>query len=56
MDSAILYSVYAFTVIFSTISIAQPEGTCQASNCQFSNIKALDQLIESKIVSGKLAT
>ena len=52
MDSAILYSVYAVTVIFST---AQAEGTCQTCNCQFNNVQLLNQLIESKIASGKQA-
>ena len=57
MDSTVLYLVYTITVtvIFSTVSKAQPEGTCKACNCQLNNVEVLDRLIESKIASGKLA-
>ena len=52
MTSVILYSVYAIT---STVS-GEEGGTCKACNCQFNNVEVFNQLIESKIASGKLAT
>ena len=50
MDSAILYAIIALF----TVSV-QGEGTCKVCNCQLNNVQVLDQLIESKIASGKLA-
>ena len=55
MASVILYSVCAIIAITSTVS-GEEGGTCTACNCQFNNIEVLDQLIESRIASGKLAT
>ena len=55
MASVILYSVYAIIAITSTVS-GQEGGTCRACNCQLNNIEVLNQLIESKIASGKLVT
>ena len=55
MVSVILYSVCAIIAITSTVS-GEEGGACKACNCQFSNVEVLDQLIESKIASGKLAT
>ena len=55
MASVILYSVCAIIAITSTVS-GEEGGTCTACNCQFNNVEVLDQLIESKIASGKLAT
>ena len=53
MASIILYSVYAITVIVSTVS-GQEGGTCQPCNCQFNNVEVLNQLIKSNIAAGKL--
>ena len=55
MALVILYSVCAIIAITSTVS-GEEGGTCTACNCQFNNVEVLDQLIESKIASGKLAT
>ena len=55
MASVIFYSVYAVVAIVSAVSGGEG-GTCQACNCQFNNGEVLNQLIESKIASGKLAT
>ena len=52
MASVILYSVCAIIAIISTIS-GQEGGTCTACNCQFDNLEVFNQLIESKIASGK---
>ena len=54
MASVIIYSVCAIIAITSTVS-GEEGGTCRACNCQFNNVEVLDQLIESKIASGKLA-
>ena len=53
MASVIFYAIIAVT---STVSVAQEGGTCHACNCQFNNAELLNQLIESKIASGELAT
>ena len=55
MALVILYSVCAIIAITSTVS-GEEGGTCKACNCQFNNVKVLNQLIELKIASGKLAT
>ena len=55
MASVILYSVCAIIAITSAVS-GEEGGTCRACNCQFNNVEVLNQLIESKIASGKLAT
>ena len=55
MASIIIYSVCAIIAITSTVS-GQEGGTCTACNCQLNNVEVLNQLIESKIASGKLAT
>ena len=53
MASVIPYLVYAIIAITTTVS-AQDGDTCGACNCQVNNIQVLNQLIESKIASGKL--
>ncbi len=55
MASIILYSVCAIIAITSTVS-GEEGGTCTACNCQLNNGEILNQLIESKIASGKQAT
>ena len=55
MAVIILYSVCAIIAITSAVS-GEKRGNCKACNCQFDNIEVLDQLIESRIASGKLAT
>ena len=55
MASVTLYSVCAIIAITSAVCGAEG-GTCKACNCQLNNIEVLNQLIESKIASGKLAT
>ena len=54
MASVIFYSVYAVVVMVSAVS-GEEGGTCQACNCRLNNGEVLNQLIESKIASGKLA-
>ena len=54
MDSAILYIMLFATIAIASTASAQPEGTCQACNCQFNNVEVLSRLIESKIASGEL--
>jgi hypothetical protein len=57
MASVDLYLVFAVIAIVSTVSSQEgSQGTCQACTCQFNNVEVLNQLIESKIASGKLAT
>ena len=55
MALVILYSVCAIITVTSIVS-GEEGGTCTACNCQFNNVKVLNQLIELKIASGKLAT
>jgi hypothetical protein len=55
MASVILYSVCAIIAITSTVS-GEEGGTCTACNCQLNNGEILNQLIESKIASGKQPT
>ena len=55
MASIIIYSVCAIIAITSAVS-GQEGGTCKACNCQVNNVEVLNQLIESKIASGKLVT
>ena len=59
MASNVLYNlVHTFIIvaIVSTVTRTVSGGTCEACNCQFNNVELLDQLIESKVASGKLAT
>ena len=52
MGAIVLYLVCIIIAVVSTVC-AQPEGTCQACNCQLNNAEALNQLIQSNIRSGK---
>ena len=54
MASVILYSVYAVMAIIVSAVSGGEGGNCQACNCQLNNVEVLNQLIESKIASGKL--
>ena len=53
-----LHLVYAIIAVMgvSTVSTGERGTSCQACNCQINNVELLDQLIGSKIASGKLAT
>ena len=53
--ASVFFLLYAVIAIVSTVS-GQEEGTCRACNCQLNNVEVINQLIESKIASGKLAT
>ena len=50
MASVILKVALITTYLTATASIVQ-DDTCKACNCQFSNVQALDRLIEAKIAS-----
>ena len=42
------------TIILSSAFTVSPQGdTCNACNCQFNNVEALTQLIESKIATAR---
>ena len=58
MASNVLYNpvnTFIIVVTVSTVTRTVSGGTCEACNCQFNNVELLDNLIESKIASGKLA-
>ena len=56
MASVIFYSVYVYAVVAIVSAVSGGEGgTCQACNCRLNNAEVLNQLIESKITSGKLS-
>ena len=48
-------STKLFLVIFTlgtcVAAVSAQSDTCQACNCQFNNVKVLDQLIEDKIAA-----
>ena len=44
----------AITVVLSaTADSTQPDGTCNACNCQFNNVQVLEQLIDAKIATAQ---
>ena len=54
MDSARLNLLLAITVTLSaTADSTQPDGNCNACNCQFNNVRVLEQLIEAKIATAR---